>query len=92
MEAKCCRNCEYYRQHYSIDGRKIFWVYCGHCTASRKVRQRKPDALACQQFAPVPPVEDEFVNKEYLSKALLQYMLRMELLPQIENAPEDKAE
>lgn len=34
------------------------------------------------------PDEQAFATKEYLSKELLQYLLNLELLPTIENAPE----
>ena len=78
-----CKECQYYLRHYTLDKRKIFRVYCGHCTFSR-VRRKLPDTKACENFIPGPPQEDAFASKEYLSKELLQYVLSLELLPEIE--------
>jgi len=83
MQKQTCSNCQYYLQHYTFDRKRIFKVYCGHCTLIRANRKR-PDAKACDRFLPSAPQEDAFVSKEYLSKELLQYMLRLELLPEIE--------
>lgn len=83
MEKKYCKDCAHYHQHYALDNRKIFRVYCGHCTF-RKVRRKRPDAIACDGFTFASPDEDAFATKEYLSKELLQYLLRLDLLPQIE--------
>ena len=77
-----CRRCQYYRQHYTLDERKFFRVYCGHCTFGR-TKRKQPDAKACEHYIPCPSQEDAFVSKEYLSKKLLQYMLDLELLPEI---------
>ena len=82
MGEKLCQNCRYYKHHFTLDQRKMFRVYCGHCTFSR-ARHKKPDAVACDNFVPGDPAEDAFVSKEYLSKELLQYMLSLELLPEI---------
>ena len=79
-----CKECHYYLQCYTFDGRKIFRVYCGHCTFSRPKRKR-PDASACENFAPGSSQEDAFASKEYLGKELLQYMIGLELLPEIED-------
>ncbi len=78
-----CQNCQYYLQHYTFDKRKIFLVHCGHCTFGR-AKRKKPDAKPCENFIPGPAQEEAFVSKEYLSKELLQYMLSLELLPDIE--------
>lgn len=77
-----CQNCKYYLQHYTFDKRKIFRVYCGHCTF-RRVRRKQPDGKACENYAPGTAPEDAFVSKEYLSKELLQYLLNLELLPEV---------
>ena len=82
MDEKTCRNCHYFRQHYTLDKRKIFRVYCGHCTFARAKRKR-PDAKACENFIAGSPQEDGFATKEYLSKELLEYLLHLELLPEI---------
>lgn len=84
MNELYCKDCAHFHQHYALNNRQIFRVYCGHCTASRQKR-RRPDAQACEYFSPAPPDEDAFVTKEYLSKELLQYLLRLELLPEIKD-------
>ena len=84
MEENQCNGCQYYRQHYTFDSRRIFRVYCGHCTLERAKRKR-PDSKACESYIPGPAQEDAFASKEYLSKELLQYMLSLELLPEIED-------
>ena len=85
MEKNYCRDCVHFHQHYALNERKIFRVYCGHCM-QHKARRKRPDTVACDDFAPAPPDEDAFATKEYLSKELLQYLLHLELLPQIEDA------
>ena len=79
-----CKNCQHYLRHYTLDNRKIFRVYCGHCTFPR-ARHKRQDAKACENFVPGTAQEDAFVSKEYLSKELLQYLLNLELLPKIED-------
>ena len=83
MSDQCCSDCRYFLQHYTFDRSKIFRVYCGHCTLDR-VKHKRPNAKACKSFVPGPAQEDAFVSKEYLSKALLQYVFSLELLPEIE--------
>jgi len=77
-----CKQCVHFRQHYAFDEKRIFRVYCGHCTFM-KVRRKAPDAPACDKFSPAPPDEDAFATKEYLSKTLLEYVMNLELLPEI---------
>ena len=84
MNNQCCANCSYYLRHYTFDNRKIFRVWCGHCTLV-KAKQKLPDAKACENFIPGPAQENAFASKEYLSKELLLYMLSLELLPEIED-------
>ena len=64
----------YFHQHYAFDNRKIFRVYCGHCTLG-KLKKKPPDAVACDGFAAAPLDEESFAAKEYLSKELLQTIL-----------------
>jgi len=78
----------YFHQHYAFDNRKIFRVYCGHCTLG-KIKRKLPDTVACDGFVVAPPDEDAFVTKEYLSKELLQYLLHLELLPPIKDLTND---
>ena len=85
MSEQQCKDCEHYLQHYAMDNKKIFQIYCGHCRLSWKKRKR-PDDPARPQFSPGTPAEEPFVSKEYLSKALLEYVLRLDLLPEIEKA------
>ena len=82
MDNHICKFCAHYRQHYTFDQRKIFRVYCGHCTY-QKVKTKRPDAKACDYYLWSESAEEAFVAKEYLSKALLEYMLKLELLPEI---------
>lgn len=83
MKKQSCSNCQYYLQHYTFDSKRIFRVYCGHCTL-KCAGKKRPDTKACDSFIPGLPKENAFASKEYLSKELLQYMLRLELLPEIE--------
>ena len=81
-----CNDCLYYLRHYTLDSRKIFRVHCGHCIFGRPMH-KLPDAKICKKFISRPPQEEAFVSKEYLSKELLEYVLRMELLPEISINP-----
>jgi len=87
MEKLLCKNCAHFYQHYALDKRKIFRIYCGHC-ALKYPKSKKPDAPACDSFMPGLPDESAFATKEYLSKELLQYLLSLELLPSLEDATE----
>ena len=82
MGTQSCKTCAHYRQHYTFDQRKIFQVYCGHCTY-RRSKPKRPDAKACAHYVLSESTEKGFATKEYLSKALLEYMLKLELLPEI---------
>ena len=83
MMEKQCKECQHYLCHYTFDRRKIFRVYCGHCTVG-KAKRKLPDAKACENFIQGAPLEETFATKEFLSKELMQYVLRLELLPEIE--------
>lgn len=85
MTNQQCKECRYYLQHYTLNQRKLIRVYCGHCTFG-KAKTRRPDAKVCQSFAPKPPQEEAFASKEYLSKELVQYMLSLDLLPEIKDS------
>ena len=82
MEQNTCSTCVHYRQHYTFDQRKIFRVYCGHCTYS-PIKRKRPDSKKCENYVQSNPNEKAFVTKEFLSKELLEYMLKLELLPDI---------
>ena len=87
MCKEICKTCAYYRQHYTFDKQRIFRVYCGHCTLL-KTKRKAPDAKACEYHIPADPDEAAFASKEYLSKTLLAYVLKLDLLPQILEASE----
>ena len=82
VEHETCKTCKYYQQHYAFDQRKIFRVYCGHCTY-RKAKTKRPDSRVCENYIRANYDEEPFVTKEYLSKKLLEYVLKLELLPEI---------
>ena len=84
MEDRICRNCKYFKQHYALDEKDLFRVFCGHCTQP-KVRRKEPTSKACALFVESAADEDAFARKEYLSKKLLQYLLNLELLPEIKD-------
>ena len=84
MNVKQCKNCQHFMQHLALNNRRLFRVYCGHCTRDRP-KHKKPDAKACANFVHGFPQEDAFASKEYLSKELLNYMLSLDLLPKIED-------
>ena len=83
MEEKRCQSCQYFVQHFALNKRRIFRVYCGHCTFG-KSKRKLPDSNPCENYIPSPPPEEAFASREYLSKELLQYLLQLELLPEIE--------
>ncbi len=83
MSTNMCNTCVYYQQHYAFDKRRIFRVYCGHCTFL-KGKRKKPDSNVCENYVPAEPDEAAFATKEYLSKTLLEYVLSLELLPEID--------
>ena len=82
MDIKLCKECQHFRQHYGIDQKKVFQVYCGHCVLHIR-KKKRPDDKVCEEFLPRTEKVEAFVSKEYSSKALLDYMLQLELLPEI---------
>lgn len=86
MDGEKCSGCQYFRQHYAFNERTLFRVYCGHCVFSR-VKHKRPDAGACKDFLPALANAETFATKEYLSKELLGYVLRLPLLPEIQEYP-----
>ena len=87
MSEKTCSSCAYYLQHYAFDHRKIFRVCCGHCTHLR-AKMKRPDETVCEHYRQGASVESAFVTKEYLSKALIEYVLKLDLLPEIHDMEE----
>lgn len=86
---KTCSDCKRFVQHYGLHDGRIFKIYCGHC-ACKKVKTKKPDCKACDNFEQGIKDEENFVKKEYLTKRLLDYVLNLELLPKIEDYPIQK--
>lgn len=91
MNKNTCNTCIHYYQHYTFDQNKIFKVYFGHCTCC-KVRSKRPDSKICKNYVYAAPAENPFVTKEFLSKALLDYILNLELLPEICNSQTETVE
>ena len=86
METKQCKMCGHFIQHYGLNNDSLYRLYCGHCKQGR-LKRKRPDAPACEYFVPGEAREEAFVNKEYLSKKLLERILEMDLLPKIEDCP-----
>ena len=82
MENQTCKNCKHFHQHYGLDDKGFFRLYCGHC-AHPHLRNRKPEQKACPEFVPGESEEKKFVSKQYLSKSLLDWVRQLELLPEI---------
>ena len=83
MNEKQCKSCQHFVQHLALNKRRLFRVYCGHCTLG-KSKRKLPDSKACDNYSFGPSLDEAFASKEYLSKELLQYVLRLGLLPEIE--------
>ena len=79
-----CSDCKRFVQHYTFCNGKIMRVYCGHCGYPR-TKIRKPDCKACGHYEQGIKDEENFANKEYLTKRLFEYVLNLELIPQIED-------
>lgn len=88
MDRTFCKDCQHYIQHYALGSQKLYRVYCGHCIRSA-VKRKVPDAPICEHYSPCTPDPERFATKEYLSKELLRYVLDLDLLPEIEEAPPD---
>ncbi|MBE6958403.1 MAG: hypothetical protein E7447_04550 [Ruminococcaceae bacterium] len=86
MNNTTCKTCGHFRQHYILSEGKFLRIFCGHCTFSGS-KTRKPFAKACEHYEFAPADVDAFATKEYLTKELLQYVLHLELLPEIDDAP-----
>ncbi len=76
-----CSGCSKYIQHYAFLEGAFRPVFCGHCTQRRK-RSVNQHSLACERFVPGDRVEEQLVTKKYLTKALLEKVLTMELWPE----------
>ena len=87
MNNEHCKSCKYFMQHYGLNEKGIFRLYCGHCTLSRP-KHKRPDQKVCDHYVQGERKEDSFASKEYLSKALLDKLLSLDLLPEhLQNAP-----
>mgnify|MGYP003296198749 CR=1 FL=1 len=76
MDQLRCSSCIHFRQHYVFHENTICSVHCGHCVYG-KSKTKKPDAKACEQYVEREPDEAAFVSREYLSHALLEYMMKL---------------
>ena len=89
MKNPTCQNCQHFHQHYVFVENKLLRARCGHCTLQH-IRRKFPDAKICDHFIPGTDDTEPFASKEYVTKALLQHLLKLELLPEIAEAPENK--
>lgn len=87
MDNETCKTCVHFHQHYVLSESRFLRIYCGHCTFL-KPKTRRPLSKACEHYAFGPSDEDAFATKKYLSKELVKYLMSLELLPEIEDAPE----
>ena len=86
MSEPTCRSCKYFYQHYGLSQGRLHWLYCGHCTHNDRSKHKRPDKKACEHYVQAEKLEDIFVTKEYLTKALLDRVLQAELFPGNANA------
>ncbi len=49
MDNEYCKNCKHFMQHYGLNEKGIFLLYCGHCTLSRPNR-KLPDQKVCSNY------------------------------------------
>jgi len=91
MDGITCKSCTHFYQHYGMRNGKVYKVFCGHCVAAKgRPRMCRPYQKVCENYSPgVDPVED-YVTKEYLTKALLDRILKLELWPGEEIPPESE--
>jgi len=64
-------------------------VYIAVTVCIKKSKQNGRISKACDNYLQSESAEKSFVTKEYLSKALLEYMLGLELLPEIYHIAEE---
>ncbi len=57
-QEKCCKNCNYFRQHY-IWKKGYEEIWYGHCVHPPRIRHRRPDTAACEGWCPQTP---EYIN------------------------------
>ena len=82
MVENTCKTCKHFLQHYILHQGQLSRVYCGHCT-HLSAKRKRPDCAACEHYLPGTSGESDFATKQYLTKALLQHILDLELLPKI---------
>ena len=83
IQREICRNCKFFMQHYILDNGQFKWINAGHCI-KLKLRNKQAYSKICEHYEYQEPVEDRYVDQEYLSKELLQRVLTMDLLPKME--------
>lgn len=85
MTQATCRNCTHFHQHYTLDKQSCSAIDCGHCDCPR-LRHRAASAAPCGRFAPrvdPPELPDRKDVVHYLTTEVLQYILNLELPPEI---------
>ena len=87
MEEKFCKDCKHFCQHYRLDETGFVRVFCGHCMMMR-CKSKKSYQKICDNFEQGENSEERFVKKEYLTKTLLAWVLKMDLLPEIREEAE----
>jgi len=75
-----CSSCKYFIQHYTLLNGHLNEVDCGHCIKPR-VKTRKPETAACGHYAVKSPDKEALVSREYLTRALLEKLLSLQLAP-----------
>lgn len=78
-----CKDCKYFVQHYALGEDQFFRVFAGHCMFARP-KNKQSYTKSCKNFEPGVMDDARFVSKKYLSKALLNYILSMEPLPEMQ--------
>ena len=86
MSDPTCKDCKHFQQHYGMNAHKLFRLNCGHCVHPR-LQTKRPYARVCSHFELAPSSGETFVTKKYLTRELLNCVLRMELLPEISDEP-----
>lgn len=87
MDSPACKNCTRFHQHYILDKQSCTAVNRGHCCYLR-LKHRKPDTPACAHYirremsAELP---DRPAVIYYLTTKVLEYILSLELPPEVES-------
>lgn len=85
---KTCQNCRYYSQHYSKQGIRYIFAFCGHCIKrGSKSRKNNRSLIVCDLW------EDVAIKKEERKKSIKKTLESMsERLDEIAMILQDDAE